>query len=101
VEPREASTPDAIAEAGGRRLSDLASDVDALRPVRVFFPDWSDRRIADNCRARRIPGAIKIGKEWMMRPSDVERWVTGKAPTVVKVPTVEDAMADLRRRGLG
>jgi hypothetical protein len=37
----------------------------------------------------------------MMRASDFEQWITGKAPLVVRALTVEDAMADLRRRGVG
>ena len=51
---------------------------DPLRPVAVFLPDWSARRIADNARAGRIPGAVKIGGEWMLRASDFTRWVAAR-----------------------
>jgi hypothetical protein len=74
---------------------------DGLRPLTVFFPDKSLRWIADACRAKRIPNAVKVGKTWMVRPSDFERWITraqdrARAPA----PSIEEATAELRRRGL-
>lgn len=73
----------------------------ALRPVRVFFPDWSARRIADACRAKRIPGAVKVGREWMLRESDFDAWVAGtRMPVAVAPPSIEDAIAILRSKGV-
>lgn len=58
-----------------RVIQSMQTDADPLRPVFVFLPDWSARRIADNARASRIPGAVKVGGMWMLRPSDFSRWV--------------------------
>lgn len=66
-------------------------------PVAFYFPGRSARWIADACRAGRIPGAVKIGKGWFLRGADADRLVAG-APTAV--PSVADAEADLRRRGV-
>jgi hypothetical protein len=55
--------------------------------------------IAKACRAGRIPNAIRVGKVWFIRRSDYDRWTTGTA-TSTSAPTVEDAAADLRRRGV-
>src|SRR4051794_16064678 len=53
---------------GAREGYPIVNDVnrDVLRPVSVFVPDWTRRRIAESCRAGRIPGAKKVGREWMM-----------------------------------
>jgi len=75
----------------------IATSDDALLPVTFFFPGRSPRWVAESCRAGRIPGAVKIGKSWFTRASDVDRLVAG---TSRGVPTVEDATADLRRRGV-
>lgn len=56
----------------------MQNDADPLRPVSVFLPDWSARRIADNARAGRIPGAVKVGGMWMLWPSDFSRRVAGR-----------------------
>jgi hypothetical protein len=37
----------------------------------------------------------------MMRASDFEHWITGKVPRVVRALSIEDAVDDLRRRGVG
>lgn len=75
----------------------MSPTVDALRPAIEFFPGRSPRWIADACRAKRIPGAVKIGRVWMLRASDVERLVTKKSK---RLPTPEEVAEDLRRRGL-
>ncbi len=54
-------------------------DADALRPLAVFLPDWTARRIAANARAGRLVGAVKVGGSWMIRRSDFERWISGGA----------------------
>lgn len=74
-----------------------------LRPVQLFFPDQTPRWIADTCRAGKLPGAVKVGKVWMIRESDIERLTKSKAEKQAeerRIPTVEEAMADLRRRGV-
>ena len=68
-----------------------------LLPVSFYFPGRSARWVADSCRAGRIPGAFKVGKAWFIRAADVEL-LGSSAPR--GVPTVEDAAADLRRRGV-
>ena len=73
-------------------------DVDGLRPVALFFPDKSARWVADACRTGRIPGAVRVGRQWLIRPSDFDAFVSGNA--IRCVPTVEQAAADLRSRGV-
>ena len=73
------------------------SAVFALSPVASYFPGRSARWVADSCRAGRVPGAFKVGKSWFIRPGDVEALGSG-APQ--GAPTVDDALADLRRRGV-
>ncbi len=65
----------------------------AFRLATSFFPDRSARWVNDSCRAGRIPGAKKIGGSWFLTAQDVERMST-------PVPTEEEALADLRRRGV-
>jgi hypothetical protein len=96
IDAKDVADPVPIANA--RAPVKRAND-DALRPVRTFVPDWSNRRIAENARAGRIPGARKIGKQWMMARSDFERWI-GLRTTETGSPSVEDAAADLQRRGV-
>jgi hypothetical protein len=75
---------------------------DTLRPVSAYLVDWSPRRVNDTARRGDIPGAMKVGRVWMMTRSAFERW-TGTARDVandVQPPTIEDAAADLRRRGV-
>lgn len=72
-----------------------------LRPVQLFFPDCSPRWVADNCRAGKIPGAVKIGKTWMISETDMSKLTSAKAAkSERRVPTLEEATADLKRRGL-
>ena len=66
----------------GERNSSNGS-TDPLRPVAVFLPDWSARRIADNARAGRIPGAVKVGGMWMLRGSDFARWFDARQRTAL------------------
>jgi hypothetical protein len=67
----------------------------------LFFRDRSARWVADTCRAGRVPGAIKVGKVWMIRASDFEAFVTGsKAPERPQPQTPEDAAEVLRRHGV-
>jgi hypothetical protein len=85
---------------------------DALVPVATFFPNKERRWISDACRgvkprrdeARRppfIPNAIKVGKTWMMRRSDFEAWIGVRAKHLpLAPPSVDDALADLRKRGV-
>lgn len=79
----------------------MSGDFDGLAAVQQFFAGRSARWVADLCRSGRLPGAVKVGRTWMIRRSDFERFVGAKAkhlpPTV---PTVDEAMADLRRRGV-
>lgn len=69
-----------------------------LRPVQLLFPDRSARWVADYCRAGKLKGAVKIGKTWMISETDTAQLTT--EPERPRVPTVEEAMADLRRRGV-
>jgi hypothetical protein len=74
---------------------------DGLRPLHVFFPDRSLRWIADACRAGRLPGAVKVGRVWMIRASDFERWVTGaRVAGGAAPPSIAEATAELERRGV-
>jgi hypothetical protein len=41
---------------------------------------------------------VKIGLAWMMTASDFEKWRAGEHRS--SAPTVEDAAAELRRRGI-
>lgn len=66
-------------------------------PVKSLFPTKSARWVADNCREGRIPGAVKFGRTWMIKASTLEKAPKTEAPSVF---TVEDALADLRRRGI-
>jgi hypothetical protein len=72
--------------------------VPVLISVCSVFPDRTPRWVADTCRKNRIPGAIRIGKKWMIRPEDVERLVAGSGAR--GAPTVADAEAELRARGV-
>ena len=77
-----------------------ASDV-GLRPLVDFFPGRSRRWISDLCRSDKRPtGAVKVGASWMIRAADFERWlVAQQRADRPALPTVDDALADLRRRG--
>jgi hypothetical protein len=67
---------------------------DVLQPLTTFLPTWSPRRVADNARAQRIPGAAKVGQEWMIRKSDFERFVAGKAAAPApRPPTMDETRA--------
>lgn len=70
---------------------------EAFLPVSFYFPGRSLRWIADSCRAGRIPGAVKVGRGWFMRGGDADRLVAAAPPAV---PTEDEALADLRRRGV-
>ncbi len=72
----------------------LDADPDVLRPVQVFLPDWSQRRINDAARAGRLPGVKKVGREWMISRS------AAAALQTKKVDPVEDAAAVLRACGV-
>lgn len=78
------------------------SEIDPLRPVVDYFPGRTARWIADACRARRIPGAVKVGNVWMVRESSIAAMVEAAnvAPTPYRLPTVEEAAAELRALGL-
>ncbi len=69
-----------------------------LVPVISFFVGRSPRWVAESCRAGRIPGAVRVGKQWLIRESEIAAFIAGMGPR--GVPTVEDAAADLRRRGV-
>jgi hypothetical protein len=69
-----------------------------LVPVISFFPGRSLRWVAESCRAKRIPGAVRVGKQWLIRESEIAAFIAGAGPR--GMPTVEDAAADLRRRGV-
>jgi hypothetical protein len=69
-----------------------------LVPVISFFPGRSPRWVAESCRAGRIPGAVRVGKQWLIRESEIAAFVAGRAPR--GAPTVADAEADLRARGV-
>ena len=77
----------------------MQEDPHPLRPVSVFLPDWSARRIADNARACPIPGAVKVGGMWMLRPSLLAMgcWATGRGDGGACVVTFEKKKATLRR----
>jgi hypothetical protein len=70
-----------------------------LVPVISFFPGRSLRWVAESCRAKRIPGAVRVGKQWLIRESEIAAFIAGTGRPR-GVPTVEDAAADLRRRGI-
>ena len=71
---------------------------DAFLPVISFFPGRSLRWVADTCRAGRIPGAMRIGRAWVIRAADVDAFVAGKAARGAR--TVADAETELRARGV-
>lgn len=75
---------------------------DALRPVTSYLPDWTPRRVNENARAGRIPGVVKVGRSWMLRGSDFDRWVAGDKATAANdaPPTIDEATRELRRRGV-
>ena len=79
-------------------MSGMPAEPTVLLPVATFFPGRSPRWIADACRAGRIPGAIKIGRIWMMRPADVDALVAGRSGT--RVPTADEVASTLRAHGL-
>jgi hypothetical protein len=78
----------------------MANEIDALLPARTFFPTWLPRRVADTCRRDKRLRAVRVGKAWMLRRSDYERWIAGLQGADACVPSVDDAAADLRRRGV-
>lgn len=57
-----------------------APEVDPLIPIARLLPDWTPRQIADACRAKRIPKALKIGRVWLMLASDYASWTGGEVP---------------------
>ena len=61
----------------------------------ALFPGRSKRWVNDQARAGRIPGCRKIGGSWFCRVVDI-----GAPPSAPNVPTLEDATADLRARGV-
>jgi hypothetical protein len=71
----------------------------SLRSLRSLMPDWTTRRIADNARAGRIPGAKKVGRDWMMSVDAFERWI-GRAPAANDGGDEMDMRVQLRKRGL-
>lgn len=70
------------------------ADPEALRPVKTFLPDWTQRRINDAARAGRLPGVKKVGREWMISRGAFEAMETRKSTPV------DDAVAALRARGV-
>lgn len=80
-------------------MSDVTSSesAGAFRPVFTFFPHKSRRWAAEQCRSRRLAGAIRVGREWVIRECDVNAFVSGSSASV---PTEADALADLRARGI-
>lgn len=71
----------------------------ALIPVTSFFPGRSSRWVAENCRSGRVPRAVRVGRTWMIRPLDFAAFVSGGSASR-EVPSVDDALADLRARGV-
>ena len=79
----------------------MSIEIDGLLPVSQFFPGRTARWVEDLCRGGRLPGAVKVGRTWTIRRSDFERFVGAKAKHLPpRAPTVDEAMADLRRRGV-
>ncbi len=76
-------------------MSNKGEAPDALHPIGDFLPSWSARRVADNARAGRIPGAVKICRAWMMTRTAFEKWISGAA-----VRSDVEAETELRRRGV-
>jgi len=70
--------------------------IDPLRPVAALFPTRSRRWVADTCRAGRVPGAIKVGREWLISESAAAAFVGGAAPGAAKAYDVHE-----RARALG
>ena len=66
------------------------------RLVSSIFPDRTSRWVNDACRRGAIPHAVKIGGSWFLLDRDVAR-LGSDAP---RVPTIEDADAILRARGI-
>ena len=81
-----------------------------LHSLRVLLPDMTSRAIAEGCRRGRFPGARKIGGSWMISAQDWELFVTGRRRVAgtdgthetrsIAPPTVAQAAAELRRRGV-
>lgn len=57
----------------------MTEDVPKLVPVRTVIPSWSTRRVNEACREGRIPGAVKVGRDWFLAAHDVARLVTPTA----------------------
>lgn len=75
----------------------MLAPIEPLQPVAAVFPALSKRAVNEACRAGKIPGAVKVARTWMIRARDVEALVN-REPACM--PTVADAIADLRKRGL-
>lgn len=66
--------------------------------VASLFPDRSGRWVNETCRRGGVPGAVKIGGAWYLSPAALAK--LGSTPAASPTPTVEDAEADLRSRGV-
>ena len=92
--------------------SPRVGELDALRPITDYLPARSARWIADAARAGRLAGAVKVARTWCWTSSDYRAWLAtaqGRAPAPPTsgvcldpdaLPTLEQATADLRARGL-
>ena len=47
---------------------------------------WSRREAAERCRAGQVPGAIKVGKTWCARLSDIDNAVRALAESPREAP---------------
>ena len=65
-------------------------------------PDFDPDALREKYRLERDKRlrAVRVGKAWMLRRSDYERWIAGLQGADACVPSVDDAAADLRRRGV-
>jgi hypothetical protein len=78
----------------------LSHSAEPLIPLVSLLPDRSPRWIADACRAGRFPGAVKVGRTWSITASAFARVSGAPVPSAPSAPSVVDAAAELRRRGL-
>ncbi len=75
--------------------SAMSSSQNAFVSVASLFTGRSSRWVTALCRRGGLPGAVKLGGSWYIRPSDVERLAEAS-----RAPSQGDAEADLRARGV-
>lgn len=61
-----------------------------------LFPDRSARWVNEHCRKGDVPGAFRVGRTWYV--GDAQS--AALPPPKPGIPTVDEAYAELRRRGV-